>query len=62
MSFYNSFEIVEKMNETKFSILDLSISKTPKAMEVFEKFYGKDMTTRNWNTIERVGKKIKAGH
>jgi len=58
----NSFEIVEKMDETIFSILDLSVSKTPKAMEALEKFYGKDMTTRNWNTIERIGEKIKASH
>jgi hypothetical protein len=31
-------------------------------MEALEKFYGKDMTTRNWNTIERIGEKIKASH
>ena len=34
--------------------------KVPKAMEILEKYYGKDNTTRNWNTIERIGMKIKA--
>ncbi len=56
----NSYEIIENRDQTIFSILDLSVSKTPKAMEALEKFYGKDMTTRNWNTIERIGEKLKA--
>ena len=43
-----------------FSVLDLSEAKTTKAMEVLEKFYGKDITTRNWNTIERIAKKAAA--
>lgn len=56
----NSYEIIKKNNKTILSILDLSVSKTPKAMEALEKFYGKDITTRNWKTIERVEKKLKA--
>ena len=54
----NSYRIIEKRDKTVLSVLDLSISKTPKAMEAFEKFYGKDVTTRNWNTIERIGKNL----
>lgn len=40
------------------SVLDLSVSNTPKAMGELEKFYGKQITTRNWNTIIRIGKKL----
>jgi uncharacterized protein (DUF1697 family) len=56
-----SFMIVKKRDKTIFSVLDLSISKTPKAMDALEKYYGKEMTTRNWKTIERIGKKLKKG-
>ena len=52
-----SYKIIEKTDKTIFSVLDLSISKTPKAMEALEKYYGKGITTRNWNTIKRIGKK-----
>ncbi|MEB8328520.1 DUF1697 domain-containing protein [Flavobacteriaceae bacterium KMM 6897] len=54
----NSYIIIEKRDQTIISVLDLSVSKTPKAMEAFEQFYGKANTTRNWNTIERIGKKL----
>lgn len=54
----NSYEIISKQDNTVCSVLDISITKTPKAMSAFEKFYGKDVTTRNWKTIERIGLKI----
>jgi uncharacterized protein (DUF1697 family) len=54
----NSFKIIGKSNKTIFSVLDLSITKTPKGMEALEKYYGTDITTRNWNTIKRIEKKI----
>lgn len=57
----NSYTIIERKDKTIFSILDLSVSKTPKAMEAFEKFFGKDVTTRNWKTIERIAMKIQTG-
>ncbi len=53
-----SYKIIDKKDKTIISILDLSTSKTPKAMDVLEKFFGTDITTRNWNTIERIGKKL----
>ncbi len=55
----NSYEIIGKRDKTILSVLDLSVSKTPKAMEALEKYFGKDITTRNWNTIERIGKNLK---
>ncbi|QBA64964.1 DUF1697 domain-containing protein [Muriicola soli] len=40
------------------SVLDLNKSKTPKAMEFLEKIYGKEITTRNWNTVMKVVNKL----
>jgi uncharacterized protein (DUF1697 family) len=53
-----SFEILEKKAMTIISVLNLSKAKTPKAMEIVEKTYGKDITTRNWKTIERIAGKV----
>jgi len=53
-----SFEIIGKTDKTIFSVLNLSVSKTTKAMEVFEKVYGTNITTRNWKTIERIVGKL----
>lgn len=53
-----SYKIICKKDKTIFSILDLSLSQTPKAMGVLEKYYGKDITTRNWNTIKRIKGKL----
>ncbi|MEZ4884180.1 MAG: DUF1697 domain-containing protein [Chitinophagales bacterium] len=53
-----SFKIISVSDKTIVSVLDLSISKTPKAMDALEKYFGKDITTRNWNTIKRIEKKL----
>ena len=50
----NSYEIIGKTGKTLFSVLDLSRSKTGNAMDGLEKHYGKEITTRNWNTISRI--------
>ena len=55
-----SYEIIGKTDKTLFSVLDLSVSKTPKGMDALEKYYGKEITTRNWNTIVRITKKAGA--
>ena len=54
----NSYKIIHKKDENILSILNLSISGTPKAMEILEKHYGKNITTRNWNTIKKIMSKI----
>lgn len=54
----NSFRMLNLSDNTLYSVLDLSISKTPKGMEAIERFFGKDITTRNWNTINRIQKKL----
>lgn len=53
----NSYRIIGKAENNIFSVLDLSFSKTSAAMGILEKQFGKDITTRNWNTIERIGRK-----
>lgn len=53
-----SFKIIEIHDNAILGILDLSMAKTPKAMEILEKHYGKQITTRNWNTIKRLEKKL----
>ena len=58
----NSYKIIDKKDKTIFSVLDLSKLKTPKAMKFLEKYFGSDITTRNWNTILRIEKKLKARH
>lgn len=53
-----SFQIIEIRGKAVCSVLDLSVTQTPKAMEVLEQFFGKDITTRNWNTLNRIAGKL----
>jgi len=57
----NSYKIIGKIDKNILSVLDLSVSKTPKAMEDLERYFGKNITTRNWNTIKRIEKNFKNG-
>lgn len=56
----NSYQIITKNGKTICSVLDFSISKTPKAMLVLDQYFGKNITTRNWNTIKRIENKLKS--
>ncbi len=49
-----SYEIISIRDKTVLSVLDLSATTTPKGMEDLEKLFGKNITTRNWNTIRKV--------
>lgn len=53
-----SYQILSINENSVFSVLDLSLSKTPKAMEALERFFGADLTSRNWNTILKIGTKL----
>lgn len=57
-----AYKIVSISNTAILSVLDLSISRTTKAMNALEKLAGKDITTRNWNTIERIIQKLAGDH
>ncbi|MBP9718223.1 DUF1697 domain-containing protein [Candidatus Gracilibacteria bacterium] len=49
------FRILEKTNRELFSILQLSPStKTTELMSIIEKEFGKNVTTRNWNTVLKI--------
>lgn len=48
------FKIIAIQDNVVLSMLDLSNSKTVKAMKVLEDHFGKDITTRNWNTLSRL--------
>ncbi len=50
----SSYQILSVSNRTICSVLDLSTTKTVKGMEALEKLFGKNITTRNWNTILKV--------
>ena len=54
-----SFQILDVQKKVVLSILDLSISGSPKAMKILEQEFGKEVTTRNWNTLERIAQKFK---
>ena len=51
-----SFRIVAVENKMVFSVLDLSKGKTVKGMNDLEQLFGKEVTTRNWNTLARMAK------
>jgi uncharacterized protein (DUF1697 family) len=50
-----AFQVLSQNGRAIASVLDLSLTKTVKGMDALEKLYGKDITTRNWNTILKVG-------
>jgi uncharacterized protein (DUF1697 family) len=54
----DAFKILSISDKTILSVLDLSLSKTPKVMEALDRYFGTDITTRNWNTIKRIVKKL----
>lgn len=50
-----SFHILKLTDDAVISVLDLSKGKgTTDMMNIVEKAYGKDITTRNWNTIVKL--------
>ena len=55
-----SYTIIDNIDNTIISYLDLSKNNTPKAMAALEQFYGKAITTRNWNTIVKINSKLES--
>lgn len=49
-----SFTILKFADKMVHSVLDLSVSKTVAAMKILEDTFGKDITTRNWNTVVKL--------
>lgn len=53
-----SYQIIDVRGRTVCSVLDVSVTKTPKGMDALEKLYGKNVTTRNWNTMVKIAEKL----
>lgn len=51
-----AFRILDYRDATVISMLDLSKTKTADGMKALEEFFGKNITTRNWNTVIKIGK------
>ena len=49
-----AFTIIGLSDKFIVSVLDITTSNTPKGMEDLEKLFGKNITTRNWNTIVKI--------
>ncbi len=53
-----SYQILDFTSSEIISVLDVSEKKTTEAMKILEDTLGKDLTTRNWNTVIKIGKLI----
>lgn len=53
-----SYRIIDIRDRAICSVLDLSATKTPKGMDTLEQLFGKNITTRNWNTLDRIANKL----
>ena len=54
-----SFRILKVQNRIVCSVLQLSQAGTTKGMDSLEKIFGRNITTRNWNTVEKIAEKLK---
>lgn len=53
-----TFTIIAYNGKIICSLLDLTQTKTVKGMDSLEKLFGKDITTRNWNTVLKLQAKM----
>jgi len=53
-----AFRIIDIKQTAVCSVLDLRATKTVKGMEILEQLFGKNITTRNWNTIVKIADKL----
>ena len=51
-----SFTILKKMEGAIFSVLDVDKKGTVDAMKILEEEFGKNITTRNYNTVLKISK------
>lgn len=51
----SEYEVLKVTPDAVYSVLEISASvKTPDIMKLLGQSYGKKITTRNWNTIEKI--------
>ncbi len=53
-----AFTILQVKDRIIYSVLDLGQIQTTKGMEMLDKLFGKNNTTRNWNTIQLIHQKL----
>ena len=53
-----SFRVISRKGNMLCSVLDLNLAMTTDAMALLDKKYGEGITTRNWNTIQKILKKL----
>jgi uncharacterized protein (DUF1697 family) len=51
------FTILTATDDTVYSVLDLAKSGTVNGMAELERYFGKEITTRNWNTVLKIADK-----
>ncbi len=50
----NDYRILRASKTEVLSVLTVTATATVKVMDVLEKEFGKNVTTRNWNTVEKI--------
>lgn len=55
------WKIVARTGRDIFFVTDRSMVKTPDVMRVIERAFRKEVTTRNWNTMEKVAAVVTGG-
>lgn len=53
-----SYEIIGAKNDMLFSVIDNTSGKTSDLMVWLERQFGKDITSRTWNTMQRINQKL----
>lgn len=53
----DNFKILQVIDKAIFSVVEITPGKsTPEFMLVLEREFGKDITTRSWNTVQKIAK------
>ena len=52
----DGYRVLGVRRGTVFLVVDSTRSKTPEVMGLMEKVYGKQITTRSWRTVQRIGR------
>ncbi|HVO76008.1 MAG TPA: DUF1697 domain-containing protein [Ignavibacteriaceae bacterium] len=55
-----TYKILKMLDQSVFSVIDLSGDKTPDLMSWLEKEFGKEITTRTWKTVQRILNKMES--
>jgi uncharacterized protein (DUF1697 family) len=55
---HEGYEILGMHDKAVYSVLDLTSAKTPQLMSWLERQLGKEITTRTWNTVQKILKSL----